>query len=164
MMVLKNVSVSPASLPVHAVTAATLGSPRLPFRYHIFVFIVSAKITILSLSISSSALSAGSGRFVQSCRCQGDPRLFIRTLDRCGRSLIGLLLVVKKHLMGGLACSDQSGTDSCLLEAGCMWKAPPPYFSTRVKITQKTLAFYRIMYESMTFCAENAFQTARSTL
>lgn len=120
------------------------------------------RITILSFSISSSSLSTGSGRFLQSCRCQGDPLLFIWTFDCRRCSVIGLLLVVKKLLMVGLACSDQSGTDSCLLEEGCMCKTPPPYFLTRVKITQETLVFYRIMYKSMRFCAVNSFQTTKA--
>lgn len=38
-------------------------------------------ITIWSFSIWSSSSSTGSGRSVQSCRCQGDPLLFIRTLE-----------------------------------------------------------------------------------
>lgn len=48
----------------------------------------------------------------------GRPLLFIWTLGcvRCG--VIGLLLVVEKLLIVGLASFDQSGTDSCLLEAG----------------------------------------------
>lgn len=48
----------------------------------------------------------------------GRPLLFIWTLGCVPCGLIGLLLVVKKLLIVGVASLDQSGTDSCLLEAG----------------------------------------------
>lgn len=88
----------------------------------------------------------------------GRPLLFIWTLGcvRCG--VIGLLLVAKKLLIVGLASLDQSGADSCLLEAGYTGRATPPYLLTWVKITQETLLFYRIMYKSMGFFAVNSVQ------
>lgn len=49
-----------------------------------------------------------------------------------------------------------------LLSSGGRLHVEAPPFLTRVKITQETLVFYRIMYESMRFCAVNSFQTTKA--
>lgn len=58
------------------------------------------------------------------------PLLFIWTLGCVQCGVIGLLLVVKKLLMVGLASLDQSTTDSCPLEPGFKGRATPPYLLT----------------------------------